>query len=97
VWKDVTDEQVGEVLDAVEAGLPGGGKYAPSRRGARNGRWVGNVVIEKLGVDEAQAQRMVAQWLRSGLLFESRERDADSRKDVVVVVVNHAKRPGARG
>jgi hypothetical protein len=97
VWKDVTDEQVGEVLDAVEAGLPGGGKYAPSRRGARNGRWVGNVVIEKLGVDAAQAQRMVAQWLRSGLLFESRERDADSRKDVVVVVVNHAKRPGARG
>lgn len=96
VWKDISDDQVGEVLDAIEAGLPGGGGFAPSRRGARNGRWVGNVVIATLGVDEAQAGRMVAQWLKSGLLFETRERDSESRKDVAVVRVNHAKRPGAR-
>ena len=52
--------------------------------------------MQKFGVDEAQAARVVGQWLHSGLLFETRERDPETRKDVSVVKVNAAKRPGER-
>jgi hypothetical protein len=87
---------VNKALDAIEAGTPAGGRWAPSRRGRANGRWVGLVVMEMLGVDETQAVRIVGTWLRSGVLVETEERDSESRKVVSGVRVVDAKRPGER-
>jgi hypothetical protein len=91
-----TDDQVNRALDVIDAGTPAGGRWAPSRRGRANGRWVGLVVMEQLGLDEAVALRVVGQWFRTGLLVEVEERDEASRKVVAGVRVVAALRPGER-
>ncbi len=93
VWRDTTPEQLNAVLDAIAAGTPTGLGYAPSRRGRGNARWVGGVLMDMLGVEEDQANRQVAAWLREGVLSITTERDPDTRKDVQSVRVVHAKRP----
>lgn len=96
VFRDVTAQQINQVLDVIEAGLPNGKRYSPNRAGKNNGRWVGAVLVQHLGVDEDQAGRMVSDWKRSGLLVVVEERDSDTRKDVAVVRVVATKRPGVQ-
>lgn len=88
-----TPQQLNAVLDRIAEGPGGGRRYAPTRRGASNARWVGLVLVEMLGINETQAGGIVSVWLKSGLLAVSEQRDPETRKSVAGVDVIDAKRP----
>jgi hypothetical protein len=80
-------------LDAIAAG-PGERQLYTVLRGGfgANERWAGRV-LTRFGLDEAQAARVLASWLRSGLLKEIEYRDPVHRKARRGVTVVDAKRP----
>ena len=82
-----------QALDAIAAG-PGEGQFYSALRGGFGGneRWAGRVLL-RFGLDEAQAARVLAAWLRSGLLVEREYRDPVHRKTRRGVTVVDAKRP----
>ena len=67
------------VLDEVNAGI-NGALYSVSRAGRDNSRWVGNVVHEGR-MSEEQAVRIVATWVKNGVLYKHVFRDPNTRKD----------------
>jgi hypothetical protein len=80
-------------LDRIDAGPEPGKLYAASRGGfGGNGRWAGNVLLQ-MGVAEPEAARIIAAWLRSGLLTETAYRDQTHRRNRRGVRVVAAKRP----
>lgn len=95
VWKDLSDADLNAILDRIAAGNEQGQQYSASRRGRSNTRWAGNVVMEMFGVQEGQAGKVVAAWLKSGLLVEGEYKDPVTRKAAQGVTVNHSKRPGS--
>ena len=93
VWKDMTPDAIGETLTKIEAGPAPGILYAPSKRGAANGRWVGNAIMTVMGLNENQAGTVVRAWQQSGMLIEVSYRDTAARKDRVGVSVDRSKQP----
>lgn len=81
------------ILDQIAAGPSPGILYSPSKRGG-SARWCGTVAMEVLELTEGQANALVRQWLRSGLLTETKYRHEGLRRDVPGVLVDNAKRPG---
>ena len=74
---------LGRVLAVIDAGPGRGLAFAAHRGGARaraGDRWVGRVLIDRCGLDEAAAARAVAAWLRDGVLEEWPYRDPHQRK-----------------
>jgi hypothetical protein len=82
-----------DVLKAIDQGPSPGTFYAPTRRGAANARWVGNVIVAKLETSEEQAKQMIKAWLDTGLLISGNYHDASQRKELPCVRVDFAKRP----
>ena len=82
-------------LDVIAAG-PGEGQLFAAVRGGfgANDRWAGKVLV-RMGLEPAQAARVLAAWLRSGLLVDGEYRDPVHRKARRGVRVNDAKRPTA--
>jgi hypothetical protein len=80
-------------LDRIAAGPGPGCRYAPTRRGAAQSRWAGNVVVRQLGVNEAQAATMVETWLKTGLLVAAPYHDAEQRRVRMGVTVDDDRRP----
>lgn len=79
-------------LDAIAAGLPDGARYTAARGGFAGARWAGQCLMAQ-GASEADASRVLAAWLRSGLLREVSYRDRARRKAARGVEVVDAKRP----
>lgn len=92
VWTDNTPAQLNRVLDIL-ASPPAGWLYAPTRRGRDNRRWAGNPIMEILECSEKQAAIVIAEWFKSGLLYEEVYLDPEQRKPRIGVRVNNAKRP----
>jgi hypothetical protein len=86
-------------LDLIAAG-PGAGMAFSAHRTGRGGgeRWAGRVLVQHFSHDEGAAARVIAAWLRSGLLEEAPYHDGQQRKTRLGVRVVDAKRPdGGRG
>lgn len=81
-----------QALDAIAAG-PGDGMAYAAKRGRAAGRWVGFVLVDQLAIGEPEAARLIAAWLRAGLLREETYHDTRQRKDRVGIRVIDAKRP----
>ncbi len=81
-------------LDDIAAGPEPGAKYPANRSGRFAGatRWAG-LPLQRQGASEADAARILSQWLRSGLLEVVDYRDPIRRKPVQGVQVIDAKRP----
>lgn len=80
-------------LDVIAAGPAPGLLYTAHRRGAENSdRWAGRV-LEGFGLAEGVAGRVIAQWLKSGLLRETAYRDPAQRRERRGLIVVDAKRP----
>jgi len=92
-WAAHSPSELNGVLDRIAAGPGGGFLYAPNRRGRMQSRWAGDVLVQRLGVNEAQAASMVETWLRSGLLTLKGYRDLDQRRWRTGVAVDDSRRP----
>jgi hypothetical protein len=80
------------VLDRIAAGPEPGTLYTATR-GGRCERWAGQILVEELGVSEAEAAASIATWLRSGVLRERDYHDRSQRKQRRGLAVADANRP----
>ena len=91
-----TPAELNQVLDAIASGPSPGRRYTSKRTGAGGGvRWAGRAVMQMLGIEEGPAGKIVAAWVKTGLLVESTYRDPESRKDVGGIIVIDSQRPGS--
>lgn len=92
VWAETTPTGLNEVLDIIDNGHSPGVLYNATRRGG-SARWAGQVLYQKLGINDRQAAQMIAVWLKSGLLYEVNYEHPTHRRSVPGVKVKHALRP----
>jgi hypothetical protein len=93
-FADLPAAEANRALDLIAAGPEPGLLYTAHYRGAENSRrWAGRVLVERCGLAEGAAGRVIALWLRSGLLEETEYRDPTQRKPRRGVRVVDAKRP----
>jgi hypothetical protein len=81
------------VLDRIAAGDGDGAAFSAHRTGRAAGRWAGQVLVEQHGFEPDEAARVLAAWLRSGLLVEAEYRHPTQRKTRLGLRVIDAKRP----
>jgi hypothetical protein len=82
-------------LDLIAAGAGEGFAFSAHRTGKNKERWAGGVLVRGFGFEDDEAARVLAIWLRSGLLVEEEYRHAGQRKLRLGVRVVDAKRPTA--
>jgi hypothetical protein len=80
-------------LDLIAAGPGGGAAYAVWRRGRTGERWAGRVLMREFGLEEGDAGRVIAAWIRAGTLEEASYHDGQQRKARLGVRVIDARRP----
>ncbi|MBX7492653.1 helicase RepA family protein [Qipengyuania sp. 1NDW9] len=68
--------------DGDEYEKPLGDRFTASARGGTttNPRWVGNVIMDEFGVEEAAAKKIIKGWLDTGLLEDRKYYKATTRK-----------------
>lgn len=81
------------VLDRIAAGDGDGAAFSAHRTGRSAGRWAGQVLVEGFDFEPDEAARVLAAWLRSGLLVEAEYRHPVQRKTRLGLRVIDAKRP----
>jgi hypothetical protein len=90
---DISVEVANAALDEIAAGPQPGVLFAATKQGGVAAeRWAG-VVLRRLGLAEATAARVIATWLRNGVLKEESYRDPVHRKQRHGVRVVESKRP----
>lgn len=92
IWQVTSSIDLNRALDILDT-PPAGWLYSPTRRGAQNNRWCGQVLVDTLGCTESQAATIVGAWLQSGLLVETEYRDTITRRQKMGVRVDNSKRP----
>lgn len=94
IWQDLTPAAINVALDAIAAGIGGGRRFTASRAGKGGGeRWAGRVLTRDHGLNDDQAAKVIATWVRSGLLVEDTYVDPQTRKAVSCVRVDNTRRP----
>ena len=88
----ITTSQMDDVLAKIDDGQHPGILYAATRRGRDNARWAGALLVRMLEVTEKQATLLIAEWLKSGDLYEEAFRDPRTRKNVLGLRANLTKR-----
>lgn len=79
-------------LDAIAQGPAPDVLFTAGKRGG-SARWVGSVLMDRLGISEQQARPIISAWLRSGLLFEDEYKHPEYRRAARGVRVDDSKRP----
>jgi AAA domain len=64
----LTKTKVAEIFDELRAGPGDGEFYSPDQRAKE--RWAGIVIIEETGKSEAEARRLLRDWIKNGVLIE---------------------------
>lgn len=93
VWELVSVPHANEALDKIAAGLSDGSRYTHTRRS--EDRWAGRVLVDLLGLKDAQASEVIRVWMKNGLLQKESYFDPGQRKNRIGLVVNNALRPGS--
>ena len=86
-------EQLGRPLhDPQRQGAPGGNRYSDAPNVSDRAAWK---VVEKHcpGKSEAACRQIIKLWLKSGLLFSRSYENKKTRKPVMGLCVDDAKRP----
>jgi hypothetical protein len=84
--------ELNRVLDEIDTGPEPGERFSPSSRGAKNGRWVGQVLMDVFAIPKEQAAKMISTWISTGLITKEKYTNGDS-KEVLGIFVNATKRP----
>lgn len=93
----LSSHSIGLVLDQIHAGMPSGERYTASTRGGSkaSGRWVGCLLFDLLGMNEATAKKVIATWLKNGVLLEDEYQCPVRRKNRTGLFAPENMRPGA--
>jgi hypothetical protein len=80
------------ILNDIEAGAPGGNRYSDAPNVSDRAAWK---VVEKHcpGKSEAACRHIIKLWMKSGLLFSRSYENKRTRKPVMGLFVDDAKRP----
>ncbi len=92
-WRGMSAEDCNRALDLIAAGPGEGMAFSAHRTGRGETRWAGRVLVEGFDLTDADAARVIAAWLKTGLLREAPYRDAQQRKSRLGVRVDDSKRP----
>lgn len=98
----VSTHRINAVLTMIDdgmvddKGIPNGRRYTLSTKGnsKATGRWVGSLLIEHLGVTEAQAKVLIKAWQDNGVLIEGDYYDTARRENARGVFAPEGNRPG---
>lgn len=94
IWQDLTPQAINTALSSIAEGIGGGRRYTASRAGKGGGeRWAGRVLTRDHALNDEQAAKVIATWVRTGLLIEDSYIDPQTRKMVSCVRVDDSKRP----
>ncbi len=94
LWRVLNTFISNDILDKLAAGRPDGGRYSDSATaGPERAAWR-LVLAAAPGLTEAQCRKVIATWLKSGVLFKDHYRDPAERKTRTGLFVNATKRPG---
>ena len=91
-FRDMSPADCNRALDAIVAGQDGHA-FTRHRTGKSGGRWAGTVLEQLFGFAADEAARVLAVWLKSGLLVEEEYRHPEQRKARLGLKVVDAKRP----
>ncbi|MCW3477878.1 helicase RepA family protein, partial [Limobrevibacterium gyesilva] len=96
--RGMTAADCNRALDLIAAGPGEGVAYSAHRTGrasqdGKGERWAGRVLVRQFGLDDNEAARVIAAWLKSGLLAEAPYHDGKQRKTRLGVRVIDARRP----
>ncbi len=86
-------QQIHEILDLIEKGIPGNGDRYGFKKSGGSARWVGYVLTREWDWTTAQATDVIDAWRKSGLLYEDTFMASKSRGPKLGVFVNPAKKP----
>jgi hypothetical protein len=92
IWQRTSPADLNAALDRIAAGISPGVPYGPTRAGGST-RWVGQALMEVLGINEKAAAQMVDEWFESGLLFKDKYDDKKEGRRSPCVKVNDTQRP----
>lgn len=93
MWRDLSPALCCRIIDEIDGGMPEGERYSGAPAARARGAW--NVVLGHAPkLTEKQARKVIATWLRNGVLEEREYHSATERKDVKGLFANPAKRPG---
>jgi hypothetical protein len=92
LFTDLSVEVINRILDKIDAGLPDGERYSDSPRAKDRAAWrlVAELAPRK---EEGPAKRVIAAWVKSGLLRVEDYHTEKDRKDVKGLFVDNGKRP----
>lgn len=91
-FRDLSPADCNRALDAIAAGQDGHA-FTRHRTGRAGARWAGTVLEGLFGFTADEAARVLATWLRSGLLVEEEYRHPAQRKARLGLRVVDARRP----
>ena len=89
----ITPADCNIALDLIAAGPEPGSRYGLTRNPRFLARWAGHVLTQCFDLDDAEATRILRQWVRNGLLVEAEYFDRAQRKPRRGVSVDDSKRP----
>ena len=92
LFSQTTNDQVNDILSAIDKGPEPGLLYSGTRQG-KSSRWAGDVIRRMADVSEKQAQQMIDKWVETGLLFLTEFRNPATRKSTHGLRVDNSKRP----
>ena len=91
-FRDLSPADCNRALDAIGQGHEGHA-FTRHRTGRAAGRWAGGVLEQLFGFAPDEAARVLAIWLKTGLLVEEEYRHPEQRKARLGLKVVDAKRP----
>ena len=93
-FRDLSPADCNRALDGIAEGHDGHA-LTRHRTGRAGARWAGTVLERLFGFEPDEAARVLAIWLKNGLLIETEYRHPDQRKARMGLKVVDAKRPTA--
>jgi hypothetical protein len=90
MWEGVPMATVVRILDIIGAGKAEE-QFTLRNTSADKSRWAGQVIMDEIGQTEGQAKAMLATWVKSGLLQETKYHSAIQRRNRNGCIVDLAK------
>lgn len=101
IFARCSDDVFNAILDVIAAGVrdkngePTGDLMSSSNKGMGNKRWAGIAIMAATECSKQEAQGVIDQWLKSGLLIQSEQTTSTSKGKLRKgLLVDNSKRPG---
>src|SRR6516164_10168285 len=91
-WADLSSETLNAILNEIDTEMPGGRRYSGKPQATDRAAWK---VVQRHSSNktEAQCREIIKDWIKAGVLFETKYHDPNARKDEWGLFVDRNKRP----